>query len=103
VPSCVRVNGRRRGRGRVLFYDHSCIMSDRKTAVERLREAYSMLYVCGFCGVTMFGRSIPGESVVARVGSGDILEFTCPCCREGILEGLGAAPVPVRRKRTNLF
>jgi predicted RNA-binding Zn-ribbon protein involved in translation (DUF1610 family) len=68
------------------------------SAAERLREASAMQYVCGSCGMTIFGRSIPGGSVIVRIQRDGWLEFSCPSCREGMLEPLGPAPVLPRSK-----
>jgi phage FluMu protein Com len=55
---------------------------------EWLEGASKTLYVCGSCGVTMFGQAIPGATVVARVDRQGLLEFTCPECRDVMLEAL---------------
>jgi hypothetical protein len=57
-------------------------------AREWLERASKTLYVCGSCGVTMFGQAIPAATVVARVDRQGLLEFTCPECRHGMLEAV---------------
>jgi predicted RNA-binding Zn-ribbon protein involved in translation (DUF1610 family) len=61
-------------------------MAEKMTGTERLELALKTLYVCPSCGVTMFGHSIPGGTVVARIGAQGLIEFTCPKCRGGMLE-----------------
>ena len=69
------------------------------TGPEWLEVACKTLYACGSCGVTMFGHSIPGGTVVARVGARGLIEFTCPNCRAGMLEPV-ASDIPPQSWRS---
>ena len=64
------------------------------SGAEWIEEARKTLYACGSCGVTMFGRSIPGGTVIARMRPGGLIDFTCPNCPEGMLEPVVAEVPP---------
>ena len=65
-------------------------------ALRLLKLAADTLYVCGTCGTTMFGRDIPGSTVV-RATAGMLPAFACSACPDGILEPMTRGPGDVRQ------